>query len=730
MKSGLLALLALVALAVPAVAIGGPTLGDERISAAERPFVPGEVVVRFEPGVTAAERLAARQGADVDLDRTLRVPRTQVVEVDGSVTAAVERLEDQPGVAFAQPNYRYHALAVAPPNDTFFGSLWGLEDPAPPNPGVDVLEGWEVTRGAGQVIAIVDTGVALDHPDLQGNLWTGPGGVHGHDFVDGDDDPDDYNFHGTHVAGTAAAIDDDGLGVAGVAPDAQIMAVRVLDGDGSGSSADIGDGIAYAAQNGADVINLSLGGPSGAGDQFMSSAVSLADQRNAVVVAAAGNDDNDNDANPTTPCTLPQANLICVAAVTQTGALAGFSNFGDTTVDVGAPGTNVLSAKTDYGPGPGAGFSEGFDTDLAAWDTFGNPAWDRTSAFFSAGTHSVTDSPAGDYPADADSELFTASPLNMTAERGCRIHLDVSYDIEPPGPGGVLFDAFFVGAVADTDLDVFDGLPFAGQSSDFDSGSFVSEEVSISDLDGRTDVLPFLAVFADDIVQADGAYADDLQVLCRDDTYLDSLAASGNYVAFQGTSMAAPHVAGVAALVGAADPGAPDTQVVSAIKSSGTPLASLSGTTATGRTVDSDAAIAAALAIPNPPPAKPASPAKPSPPPRPNLAGAKRKLRASKSGRFSYRFKATPGMNGSAVFKTVKKVKVSRRARVTLARRSFSVIRADGVVTVAVRLSKRNLRILERNRKLVLNVIVTVRNFAGLKSQASKRLTLLAPKRR
>lgn len=725
MKPALLALSAFVALVLPAVAVGGPTLGDERIAATERPFVPGEVIVRFEPGVTAAERLVARQDADVGFDRTLRVPRTQVVDVDGSVAAAVERLEDQPDVAYAQPNYRYHALAVAPPNDTFFGDLWGLEDSVPPNPGVDALEGWEVTRGAGQVIAIVDTGVALDHPDLQGNLWTGPGGVHGHDFVDGDSDPDDYNFHGTHVAGTAAATDANGLGVAGVAPDAQIMAVRVLDGDGSGSSTDIGDGIAYAAQNGADVINLSLGGPAGAGDQFMSSAVSFADQRNAVVVAAAGNEDNDNDANPTTPCTLPQANLICVAAVTQTGALASFSNFGGTTVDVGAPGTNVLSAKADYGPI----FSEGFDTDLTAWETFGVPAWDRTTAFFSEGTHSVTDSPAGDYPADADSELFTAGALNLTGERGCRVHLDLRYDIEPPGFAGSLFDFLFVGGVTD-DPAVFDGLPFAGRSSGFNAGTFVSEEVSISDLDGRSDVYPFVAVLADDTIQADGAYADDLQVLCRDDTYADSQAASGNYVAFQGTSMAAPHVAGVAALVRAADPGAPDTQIVSAIKSSGTPLASLSGTTATGRTVDSDAAIAAALTIPNPGPAKPASPAKPSPPPPPNLAGAKRKLRASRSGRFSYRFKATPGMNGSAVFRTVKKVKVSKRARVTLARRSFSVIRTDGAVTVAVKLSKRKLKILKRNRKLVLNVTVTVRNFAGLTSQASRRLKLLAPKRR
>ena len=215
----------------------------------------------------------------------------------------------------AQPNYVYHALALAP-NDTHFGHLWGLGA----TPGVDVLPAWDRSRGAGQVIAIVDTGVDLTHPDLAGNLWTGPGGVHGHDFVDNDNDPDDFNMHGTHVAGTAAAIADNALGVAGVAPQAQIMAVRVLDGDGLGSTTSIANGIAFAAANGAGVINLSLGGPAGAGDQTMQAAIAQAEESNAVVVAAAGNEANNNDVNPDTPCTLPNGNLICVAAVTRTGA--------------------------------------------------------------------------------------------------------------------------------------------------------------------------------------------------------------------------------------------------------------------------------------------------------------------------------------------------------------------------------------------------------------------------
>src|SRR4051794_4969729 len=286
-------------------------------------YEQGEALVRYAADVGAAERREVRDAAGVDFEGPVAVPHTQVVSFDGSVADAIARLEDQPGVVDAQPNYIYHALAAAP-NDTQFGHLWGMG----PTPGVGVLPAWDRTRGAGQVIAVVDTGVDLTHPDLAGNLWTGPGGVHGHDFVDNDDTPDDFNLHGTHVAGTAAAIADNAQGVAGVAPQAQIMAVRVLDADGQGNSGNIANGILFAAQNGAGVINLSLGGPAGGGDAAMSSAISQAEQHNTVVVAAAGNDNNNNDVNPTTPCTLPNANLICVASVTKTGARSDFSNFG------------------------------------------------------------------------------------------------------------------------------------------------------------------------------------------------------------------------------------------------------------------------------------------------------------------------------------------------------------------------------------------------------------------
>lgn len=550
------------------------------------PYVSGEAIVRFEPGTTSADRREARREADVDFDSTLGVPRAQVVEVDGSVEAAIRRLERQPGVAYAQPNYRYEALVAPAPNDTFFGSLWSLSDPALPDPGVSALAAWDSTRGSGEVIAVVDTGVDLTHPDLAGNLWTNPaptmGDVHGYDFVDDDGSPDDYDFHGTHVAGTAAAIAGNDLGISGVAPEAEVMAVRVLDGDGSGSTADVADGIVYAANHGADVINLSLGSP-GSSDPVMSNAIDVAAARDAVVVVAAGNSRTDNDVEPTTPCVLPQANLICVAALRQAGGLASFSNFGANSVDLAAPGTNILSTKTDYDEH----FNDGFESGLGpVWGTQafeGGIPWELSSSAAS-GSQSATDSLTGRYgqapdsSRTAESQLFTNDVVDLTGERGCRVHFKTKYEIEPPPEGGY-FDALFAGAVAD-DIGVdADGRLFAGTSSGYPS-TFIAEDASISNLDGRADVHPIFAMLSDESLEFDGAYVDDARVLCRDGTYVNAIATSanydqpnsGNYVAFQGTSMATPHVAGVAALVRAAAPGATATEVVDAILAGVSPI--------------------------------------------------------------------------------------------------------------------------------------------------------------
>ncbi|MFJ6517594.1 S8 family peptidase [Streptomyces filamentosus] len=207
---------------------------------------------------------------------------------------------------------------------------------------LDALElpgAWGTAEGDDTVIAVVDTGVDPDHPDLKGRL------VDGYDFVDGDDEPKDLNGHGTHVSGIAAAHTDNGVGIAGGAPGAKIMPVRVLGADGSGSDANITKGIVWAARHGADVINLSLG-ESGLMARLLkggvlNDAISVAHGKGAVVVAAAG-----NDATLLQPYALTTPVLV-VNAADRNGKPASFTNFGAQNA-VAAPGVDILSTLPTY----------------------------------------------------------------------------------------------------------------------------------------------------------------------------------------------------------------------------------------------------------------------------------------------------------------------------------------------------------------------------------------------
>ena len=258
-----------------------------------------------------------------------------------------------PHVEYAHPNYEMVKNFV--PNDPYFASagswgqpeqdLWGLSY-------IGMTEAWDSSRGAGTVVAVVDTGLDLTHPDIAENVWTNldeiPGnGVDddGNGYVDdvngwdtNGDDPDttDGDGHGTHVSGTIAAQDDNETGVAGVAPDALIMPVKGLGDFGNGSIFDLAEGIVYAAANGADVINNSWGCTGGCPSlPVVEDAVSTAHAAGSVVVFAAGNDNQDIAGY--SPQNRPET--IVVSATNPFNQRASFSNFGF--VDVAAPGAGT-----------------------------------------------------------------------------------------------------------------------------------------------------------------------------------------------------------------------------------------------------------------------------------------------------------------------------------------------------------------------------------------------------
>jgi thermitase len=245
----------------------------------------------------------------------------EVVKVKGSVEATIEKLKKDPNVEYAEPNYYLHATYT--PNDPYFSSRqYGPQK-------IQAPQAWDITEGSGAKIAIVDTGVQSNHPDLAGKV------VGGWDFVDNDSTPQDGNGHGTHCAGIAAAVTNNSTGIAGTAPKASILAVRVLNNSGSGTWTAVANGITYAADQGADVISLSLGGT--VGNSGLQQAVDYAWSKGSVVVAAAGN------AGTTAP-NYPAyySNAIAVASTDQNDNKSSFSTYGSW-VDVAAPGSSIYS---------------------------------------------------------------------------------------------------------------------------------------------------------------------------------------------------------------------------------------------------------------------------------------------------------------------------------------------------------------------------------------------------
>jgi subtilisin family serine protease len=323
--------------------------------------VPGEVIVRFKPGLGIESRRRILGTERAVLDRQLLLPGAALVNLapGESVSSAVAALEQQAGVAYAQPNYVYQADAT--PSDPFFGVLWGLQNSGQlvddrsgtADADIDAPEAWNLTTGSDDVkVAVLDTGVDYDHPDLAGNI-----AALGWDFYAGDADPRDENGHGTHVAGTIGANGDNGVGVTGINWNVGLIPIRVLSPFGSGTTATITNGFAYAAQHGARVVNASLGGASY--DPTLASTISAAAGTLFVFAAGNGGPDgigDDNDLGPGYyPCSYPSANVVCVAATDLNDELASFSNYGPASVDLAAPGVKVGSTYVgglySYGDG-------------------------------------------------------------------------------------------------------------------------------------------------------------------------------------------------------------------------------------------------------------------------------------------------------------------------------------------------------------------------------------------
>ena len=309
-----------------------------------------------------------------------------------TIDAAIAAFQSDPSVEYAEPNFVVTSFVV--PNDTSFARQYGLHNTAQTgglnDADIDAPEAWDLTKGTDSIIAVIDTGVDYNHPDLIGNIWVNPGeianngvdddgngyidDVRGWDFANNDNNPMDDNRHGTHVAGIIAARGNNGVGVAGVNWSARIMPLKFLTATGSGSTAGAIRALQYAVRMGAKISNSSWGG--GARSQALMDAISAANTAGHLFVAAAGNAGTNNDTSPSYPASFNLPNIISVTATDSSDRLPAFANTGATSVDLAAPGVGILSTTPNnaYASLSGTSMAAPFVTGVAGLVLAANPS--------------------------------------------------------------------------------------------------------------------------------------------------------------------------------------------------------------------------------------------------------------------------------------------------------------------------------------------------------------------
>jgi len=573
-------------------------------------FSPDRVIVEWVVGASSTERRAAREEADVDFERDLGNRRFQLVETEPGQTPreAVRELEEDPAVILAERD-GYAALDSVP-NDPLFGQLWGLQNSglgidgfagAVAGDDINVANAWNRTVGTpSTVVADIDSGYRFEHPDLANVAWTNPNeipengldddndgvidDVHGADFVgaDTDGDPTDDSLfsrgHGVHTAGIIGAQGNNGIGVTGVAQNVTIMPVRACFVELCSFSALV-EAVNYAGAHGARAANMSLGSEVSS----LALADAIAANPQTLFVISAGNEGENNEVKPKYPCVYNPLvegksavdNVICVAATDQADQLAGFSNWGVNTVDLGAPGTEILSVapyryvvKDDFElddfaskwtpSGPDGGFARTNEAPLASFgigDSLGAP------------------------PVAGSERASTSIPITLPAGyQSCTIDI-----VRPPSGGGP-----FVEVLLDGENESGFSVPQPGRASHkLLTGLSAGGEVAVR--------VSYIAS-ANPGPNA-GAWIEEIDLNC-----VAKVGEADGYRFANGTSMAAPHVTGAAALLFSLKPSASVTEVRRGLLRSVDPVSSLAGRTTSGGRLDVGAALDLFDTVPPPTP--------------------------------------------------------------------------------------------------------------------------------
>ena len=590
--------------------LGLPLLAAPLINTASSPgrlpakkYSDQQIIVKFKASVSVSSRSELANQYASRIKRTLGVKKEYhliSLKPGQTVQDALARFKADPNIEIAEPDYIAHIQAV--PNDTFYSRLWGLKNSGQTVNGTAGTSGSDInaetawnhtTDCSASVVAVLDTGINHTHLDLAANIWSNTGEVAG-DGVDNDangyiDDVRGWDFvgaapgnnnpypaaghesHGHHVAGTIGAVGNNSRGTTGVCWKARIMALRVCDQNGQCLASDISEAINYAVNNGAKVLNMSFGGATMG--SAVNTAITNALNANVVVVAAAGNNGSNNDTTSFEPCTFSHANIICVAALDQNYSLASFSNFGATTVDVGAPGTNTYSTV----PGPLIS-----DT-MTGWTRTG--AWTEAQCNLTSGLTNMLLNPAnfcsgGPYANNASDDAYKV--FNLSGVSAASVVFSVFYDLQNT------VDYLRVGN-SNTGANPFPtATPLASITGQSPSAGAQAEVRTYSLPSGCLNATCAVGfrLESDATTTGKGVGIFSLRI-----ETVQTNADSNAYGFKAGTSMAAPHVTGVVALIRAFNPNYTYQDTVNAIKFGGTNAPALAGKASSGNAVNAMGAL-------------------------------------------------------------------------------------------------------------------------------------------
>jgi subtilisin family serine protease len=369
------------------------------------------IIAKFKEGITSAQAESYSSAMGVASVTNIPLTGAEVWKLSGSMSVddIIARSSKNPLFEYIERDYILTAAALNRPTATFpndpgFSQLWGLhnigQNGGTPDADIDAPEAWDIQKANPNLfIGVNDTGVDYNHQDLVDNIWTNPGeianngvdddrngyidDIRGWDFAYNDNNPMDVYGHGTHVSGTIAGKGNNGVGVTGVAWNAKIMPFKFLDDTGWGYTSNAILAINYATAKGVELTNNSWGG--GGYSQALYDAINAAGQAGALFIAAAGNSSNNNDTNPFYPATYNLANIISVAATTRNDQLVTLantgnrwgSNYGLTSVDLGAPGLDIYSTTpgNTYSTYSGTSMATPHVTGAAALLWSQNPTW-------------------------------------------------------------------------------------------------------------------------------------------------------------------------------------------------------------------------------------------------------------------------------------------------------------------------------------------------------------------